>query len=327
MYTNQAIFPLDEAPHYKNSLEWWYFTGHLTDINSDRQFGVEYVFFHFNPRNKNDWMMVNVAITDENNKKFYYEYKIEKLDSLLEPVLPINLKMPFEDNMWTLSGQEGNYEMKAAVPDKGFALDLSTDEAKPVVFHNETGYEEYGEYATAGYLSYPRLNTSGSLIVDGEEIDVEGQLWYDRQWNCIGVYQQDVAWDWFSIQFDEINEELMLYQLYNVAEDDYVFGGSLFTAENQYKDIPDDMTLEPLEFWESPDSKVRYPVKWRITIPSWDTDITATAVMPEQELKIRFNALISLYYWEGMCTVEGTFKGEKVSGDSYIEMTNRGIMK
>lgn len=271
--------------------------------------------------------MVNIAITDPQNNRFYYDYNIEKLNHLLGFELPINLIMVHKDSVWRMRGQEGVYHLQAAMTNHSAGLDIKTIPAKPVLLHNGTGYESYADYTSAGYISYPRLQSEGQLLVDGELIEVTGELWYDRQWNCIGVYQKDVAWDWFSVQFDDTQEELMIYQLYNVKKDEYVYGGSLFTEENQYKDLPDDLELIPLEYWKSPDSKVRYPVKWQIKIPSWEMELVATAVMDEQELKINFGPLVSLYYWEGMCNVEGTRAGEQVSGNSYIEMTNRGIMK
>lgn len=327
VYNLKAALPADEAPHYKNSLEWWYFTGHLKDKNSDREFGIEYVFFHFNPLNKSDYMMVNIAITDPQNNKFYYDYYIDKLNHLLGFKLPLNLIMLKKDTIWTLSGQEGEYRLQAKMTNNEAGLNLSTKPIKPVLLHNGTGYENYGQYTSAGYYSYPRLETEGQLMVDGESIDVTGELWYDRQWNCIGVYTKDVAWDWFSIQFDEPQEELMIYQLYNVKDDKYIYGGSLYTENNDYKDIPDDMELIPLAYWLSPDSKIKYPVKWQIKVPSWELDVIATAVFEEQELKINFGPFTSFYYWEGMCNVEGTRNGKPVSGNSYIEMTNRGIIK
>lgn len=325
IYDAQAKLPDDEGVHYKNSLEWWYFTGHLKDKNSNREFGMEYVFFHFNPQNKDDYLMVNVAITDPQKQKFYYDTDIEKLNYLLGFEIPFDLILPQKDTIWNMSGVSGEYELNAKMNNHQAGINLKTSPLKPVLLHNGTGYENYGEYATAGYISYPRLKAEGQIMVEGELMDVEGQLWYDRQWNCIGVYQKDVAWDWFSIQFDEIQEELMIYQLYHVADSNFVYGGSLFTKDDNHKDIPDDLQLTALEYWQSPDSKISYPVKWQIKIPSWDLDVVVTAVMPEQELKIKFNAFVSMYYWEGMCNVKGTYKGRNISGNSYIEMTNRGV--
>ena len=39
VFEEKASLPKDEAPHFKNSLEWWYFTGHLTDEEKEKTIG------------------------------------------------------------------------------------------------------------------------------------------------------------------------------------------------------------------------------------------------------------------------------------------------
>ncbi|MGK7389042.1 MAG: lipocalin-like domain-containing protein [Candidatus Cyclobacteriaceae bacterium M2_1C_046] len=325
VFNKRASWPEDDGVHYKNSLEWWYFTGHLKDKNSDREYGVEYVFFHFTPRAKNDFLMVNVAITDVENEKFYYEYKIKRQKDLLEFQLPLDLQIEHKDDTWTLSGQAGEYHLKTEMVGEPLNIDLTTKPEKPVLLHNDTGYEQYGDYTTAGYVSYPRLKTEGTISIEGEDIDVTGEMWYDRQWNCIGVFTQEVAWDWFSIQFDGEQEELMIYQLYNVIDSTTLYGGAYYTKDNEQIDLGADVELKPLEYWKSPKSNITYPVKWQIIVPELEIDVISTAVIPEQELKINFGPFTALYYWEGMCNIKGSRQGKPVVGNSYIEMTNRGI--
>lgn len=327
IFTETANWPRDDGVHYKNSLEWWYFTGHLKDKNSQREYGVEYVFFHFTPRAKSDFLMVNVAITDEQNEKFYYEYKIERQKELLENKLPLDLQIKKKKNHWALSGQAGEYHLKTIMPTEPLAINLITEPVKPVLFHNGIGYEKYGDYTSAGYVSYPRLRTEGTITVEDEEIEVTGEMWYDRQWNCIGVLTKEVAWDWFSIQFDGEQEELMIYQLYNVVDSTTLYGGVLYTKDNEQKELGAGVELKPLEYWKSPKSNITYPVKWQIIVPDLNIDVISTAVIPEQELKIKFGPFTAMYYWEGMCSIKGSKEGKPVEGNSYIEMTNRGIIK
>lgn len=324
IYKDEAIWPKDEGVHYKNSLEWWYFTGHLKDKGSANEYGVEYVFFHFTPRGKEDYLMVNIAVTDPQNKKFYYDYKIEKMKSLLGFELPVDLSIEDKNNFWKFYGQQGEFLLKAIMQKNDFGLDLKTKPIKPVLLHNNTGYEQYGNYASAGYISYTRLKVDGYLTLEDEVVEVEGQLWYDRQWNCIGVYQKKVAWDWFSIQFEEEQEELMIYQLYNVMDSTTLYGGVYYTKDNKQIDIKK-AELIPLEYWRSPSSKINYPIKWQVKVPNLNIDVIISAVMPDQEIKIKFGPITALYYWEGMCKAEGTKDGKPVKGNSYIEMTNRGI--
>ncbi|MBG8554459.1 lipocalin family protein [Hymenobacter guriensis] len=326
VFTERAQLPQEEAVHARNSLEWWYFTGHLRDKATGETFGVEYVFFHFNLTGKQDWQMVNFALTDPKTQQFRYDYKVEKLPDLLAPTLPLALHMTKQDQQWTLSGQEGRYQLQARmVQHPGQAINLSTVPSKPILLHGGTGYENYGNVARAGYYSYPRLQATGTIEVDGKVHEVEGELWYDRQWNCNSVTNKGIGWDWFSIQLDEPREELMAYHLFDKKTGKAVNGGSHFGPEGQNTHLAAaDFQLETLEYWTSPTTKRRYPSKWRLRVPSQGYDLTITPVMADQELTLRLFAGIGMSYWEGMCRVTGTHHGRPVTGNSYVEITNRG---
>lgn len=324
VYNLKAKLPEDEAIHFKNSLEWWYFTGHLNDVNSYREYGLEYVIFHFNPRNKNDYLMVNFAITDPETGAFTYDYKIIKLDSLLRPELPVSIAI--NNGKWAhiLEGAMGEYHIKANMTKHDMSIDLNTKPLKPVLLHNGTGYESYGEYAKAGYYSFPRLKAEGNLKVNGQSLEVEGELWYDRQWNCVGVWQKEVAWDWISVQLDDPQSELMLYRLHHFGDDKVLFGGSYYNENNEMVTLKEgDIELEELEYWKSKKSKAIYPVKWKVKVKRLDLELIIEARIPDQELGVGFTAFYKLYYWEGMCSVTGKVGEKPVTGKSYVELTNR----
>ncbi|WP_045687024.1 lipocalin family protein [Hymenobacter sp. AT01-02] len=323
--SDRAQLPQEEAVHKQNSLEWWYFTGHLRDKETGETFGVEYVFFHFNLTGKKDWQMVNFALTDPKAQRFRYDYKVEQLPDLLPATLPLNLTTQKRAEQWTLTGQEGRYHLQARMAlHAGEAINLTTTPAKPVLLHSGTGYEQYGPTARAGYYSYPRLAANGTLEIGGKTRQVEGELWYDRQWNCNSVTTKDLGWDWFSIQLDEPREELMAYQLYNKATGQSIGGGSHYSNQAQNKHLnQDDFQLETLAYWTSPHSKLQYPSKWRLRVPSQGYDLTITPLVADQELTLKLFAGIKMHYWEGMCRVEGTHNGQPVKGNSYVEITNR----
>jgi predicted secreted hydrolase len=72
----------------------------------------------------------------------------------------------------------------------------------------------------------------------------------------------------------------------------------------------EDFSLEPLERWG------KYPVRWRIRVPSLGIDIFAKAVLDNQELRGR-NGGPS--YWEGAVDYSGSGRGV-----GYLEMTGYG---
>ena len=317
--------PQEEAPHPKNSLEWWYFTGHLKDITTGEDFGVEYVFFHFNPDGKQDYQMVNFALTDPQTQQFRYDYKLAKMPVPPTTALPISLSERKAAQTWTLTGQEGRYQLQARMATSaGQAINLRTSPTKPVLLHGGTGYEQYGPVAQAGYYSYPRLATTGTIEVGGKTHQVSGELWYDRQWNCGGVNKKSVAWDWLSLQLNESKEEIMLYTVHDTKTGQHIGGGSHFGAQGENLHLAEtDFKLEPLTYWTSPKSKKKYPATWHITVPSQGYDLTVTPLVPNQELGLRLFKVLNLYYWEGMCRITGTHRGQPVTGNAYVEITNR----
>ena len=330
----RAELPHEEAPHPKNSLEWWYLTGHLRDQASGEEFGVEYVFFHFNMKDgKDDYQMVNIALTDPQGQQFRYDYKLAKLPRLLTDSLPLHLRDRKAGQVWKFDGQEGRYQLQAALTGQrnaGYALDLRTTPTKPVLLHGGTGYENYGGGVLAGYYSYPRLATTGTLTVAGKTHQVSGELWYDRQWNCTSIVNKDVGWDWLSIQLSEPRgevpqrTELMLNTLRSKSSNQTLNNGSFFAADNQNTHLSgNDFQLTPLTYWASPHSKRKYPAKWRVQVPAQGYDLTVEPLVPDQELGLKFFHAFTMYYWEGMCRVTGTHNGQPVTGKAYVEITNR----
>ncbi|MGI4870007.1 MAG: lipocalin family protein [Janthinobacterium lividum] len=324
----RAVLPQEEAPHPRNSLEWWYLTGHLRDEATGEQFGVEYVFFHFNTnKGQRDYQMVNIALTDPQGQQFKYDYTLDRLPRLLTDSLPVRLRDHKGGQTWAFDGQEGRYHLQAALSGKqnaGYALNLTTTPTKPVLLHGGTGYENYGNGVLAGYYSYPRLATTGTLLVGGKTHQVSGELWYDRQWNCTSIVAKGVGWDWLSIQLDQPREELMLNTLRNSETGQSLNNGSFFSATNQNLHLTGpDFQLTPLTYWISPKSKKKYPAKWRVQVPAQGYDLTVEPLVPQQELALRFFHAFTMYYWEGMCRVTGTHNGQPVTGKAYVEITNR----
>ena len=325
VFPGRAQLPQEEAPHVKNSLEWWYFTGHLKDVTTGESFGVEYVFFHFNPDGKQDYQMVNFALTDPQTQDFKYDYQMGKLAVPLTAALPISLTEQKGPQTWTLTGQEGRYQLRARMAaHAGQAISLRTTPTKPVLLHGGTGYEQYGAVAQAGYYSYPRLAATGTIEVAGKTHQVTGELWYDRQWNCGSVNKRNVGWDWLSLQLNEPREELMLYTVHDTKTGQHIGGGSHYGAQGENLHLAEaDFKLEPVTYWTSPVSKKKYPATWHLTVPSKGYDLTVTPLVPNQELNLRLFKVLKLNYWEGMCRVTGTHNGKPVTGNAYVEITNR----
>lgn len=308
-------FPESEALNPGNSLEWWYFTGHFYD-SLEREYGVEFVFFHFTPPGGRSYLMSNMALSNRKEKRFIYDYEIDKYKRANDN-LPVNLSIKHEEMVWKMNGAEGKYAFSANTFQNGlfgFQLEGKTDD--PVWLQDESGYEDYGGYATAGYYSYPNLDAKGTIMWDGDPIPVSGELWYDRQWDCLGVLTERVRWDWFGIKLDN-GDNLMLYIVSHLKGEFEVIGGNIQQRNKIIELKPEDLQFERIRQWESNESGKTYTLEWNIKILDHGYDLNITTPINNQELIIKFAPLIKMNYWEGMCDVKGSHAGK-----AFIEMTN-----
>ena len=81
----------------------------------------------------------------------------------------------------------------------------------------------------------------------------------------------------------------------------------------------DQFQLIPEDRWRSPNSGARYPVLWTVRLVEKQTLLRVQAAFPDQEMNTL--ATIGTPYWEGSVIVTGTWEGEEVRGQGYLEMT------
>ena len=63
---------------------------------------------------------------------------------------------------------------------------------------------------------------------------------------------------------------------------------------------------------------MRYPSRWRLTIPTADLSLEITPRLAAQEL------IVGTRYWEGAVRAQGVAGGRPVSGRGYVELVGYG---
>ena len=76
-----------------------------------------------------------------------------------------------------------------------------------------------------------------------------------------------------------------------------------------------DVVLEPLEYWTSPETSATYPTSWKMSIPREGIELTIQPFLNEQELNL------TVRYWEGAVQVNGNQAGKTLTGNGYAELT------
>lgn len=309
----RLILPLDDRMHPDADTEWWYFTGHLQAEDGQR-YGYELVAFkfanypyQFGPLTLTKAYEVDFAITSETENRFFsntrlllplpiYRLDERRLDIRLGPT-HIQAIAPFTYRLRTQSGEQ--------------ALDLLVRAVKPPVAQADNGWVEMGTGGGSYYSSVTRLETSGLLTVDGVTKNVTGLSWMDHQW---GSWDWDrvSGWDWMSIQLDD-GTDLMVFVFHGD-------GGQSVTiyAADESVTTTHEFTLTANGQWTNPATGATYPSGWRLVIPEVGADLTVTPVLVDQE--VVNPDYPEGTYWEGSCTVAGTFGGQPATGVAYAEL-------
>jgi predicted secreted hydrolase len=327
-------FPKDHGPHIGFRTEWWYYTGNLTDAANHR-YGFQLTFFRRQlaptaareqwPVPASSWRtdqvyLAHAAVTDIDGGRHL------QAETMARPVLSMagaeqaGTAWKVHIGAWQTTITESNHHLSATAD--GFALDLNLTPVKPVVRHGIEGYSQKGQSPERAscYYSFTRLEAQGSLSIEGQHHAVAGSAWMDHEFSTAPLEPGISGWDWFSLQLAD-RTEIMVFLLRRAD-------GSLNSATSGTAVLPsgetrhlgaDDIDIRPLAHWTSPHSGARYPVKWAVTVPVMQVELTVTANLDDQEMHTRRSTMV--VYWEGSVRFSGSSAGKSVNGTGYVEMT------
>ena len=320
-------FPADHYSHPEFKTEWWYYTGHLASDNGKR-YGYQVTFFRFGLRDKqndskekplfSELYMAHFALSDIGAKKFIFRERInrgygERAGAATERYLVWN-----ED--WKVEGDGNDHAIR--VKDRGTELRLTLKSLKAPALHGQNGLSQKGEGEgrASFYYSLTRMQTEGELTINGKKEKVRGLTWMDHEFGSNQLREDQVGWDWFSIQLDN-QTELMLYLMRRKDSSvDPYSSGTFVDAKGKTTHLAlKDYNVGVLDRWKSPTSGAKYPMKWKITIPSAEIDLEVTPAFLEQELITNRSTRVT--YWEGAVQIRGKARGQVVTGNGYVEMT------
>jgi predicted secreted hydrolase len=323
----KLIFPADHYSHPDFKTEWWYYTGHL-ETESGKKYGYQVTFFRFGVRDRQkeakekplftELYMAHFALSDIAAKKFVFRERInrgygDKAGAATDRYLVWN-----ED--WKVEGDARNHSID--VKDRETQLRLTVKSQKPPVLHGQNGLSQKGEGEgrASYYYSLTRMQTDGELTIAGKKEKVRGLTWMDHEFGSNQLREDQVGWDWFSIQLDN-QTELMLYLIRRKdGTPDPYSSGTLVKADGTTKHLAlRDFQIEVLDRWKSRKSGANYPMKWTVTIPTEKIELEITPAFVDQELVTNRSTRVT--YWEGAATIRGTIRNQPITGHGYVEMT------
>ena len=319
-------FPADHGPHPDFRTEWWYYTGNLQTADR-RHIGFQLTFFRValapteQPR-ASAWAtrqlyFAHFAVTDTASSRFHAFSRTGRgaLGMAGAEAAPFRVWI----DGWSAEGAGASPRLRAS--DGDVAIDLELSATKPVVLQGERGLSRKGpEPGNASfYYSFTRMPARGVVRLGAETLTVAGEAWMDREWSTSGLGADVQGWDWFAVQLDD-GRELMVYLLRRRdGTVDPFSAGSLVAPDGAVRALgAGDVRVETLAHWSSPRSGVRYPARWRLTVPSAELRLDIEPRLADQELRVNTR------YWEGAVAVTGMAGAWSIRGHGYVELVGYG---
>ena len=320
-------FPRDHFNHREFQTEWWYYTGNVKSAEGLR-FGFELTFFRqavdrdparTGPWDLQDLYVAHLALSDLDGGKFFHAERTNRLGPGIAGVNESTERI--WNGNWKIQWRGEDQEL-AAVDDR-FQLHFTLHSEKPPVINGENGVSQKadGTGRASHYISLTRLSTSGEILLGNKKLTVSGSSWMDHEFFTHQMDAGQTGWDWLSLQLAD-NTELMLFHIRRKdGSIDPYSAGTFVDGNGKTTHLRgNDFTLEPSsEIWASPATGARYPIHWRVDVPSLNLDLDVTTPLASQEFASKSSFVPN--YWEGAIFSNGRRGQESLVGVGYLEMT------
>ncbi|WP_229360361.1 lipocalin-like domain-containing protein [Ferrimonas sediminicola] len=305
-------FPRDHGAHPEYGLEWWYLTANLTDEQGE-PVALQWTLFRsrIGPQRDNPWddgqlWFAHLAIEADGRHHALERWARGGNGQAGVTAHPFNAWI----DHWQLTGtREGFLPLTLTADSDLGELSLTLSDS-PIVKHGINGFSQKTpdlEHASL-YYSLPHLKASGTLTQEGRgPRQLQGLAWMDREWSSELMDTEYLGWDWLSLHLDD-GRALMLFRMRS-RQDNHYFSGSLIdtvggvtpihNGEIQWREL-DHVTLDGAS----------YPVAWQLEIPNHGLFGSIETRSRDQRNQL------SIPYWEGPVTADGSIQGE-----GFIEMT------
>lgn len=320
-------FPGDHGQHPEFANEWWYLSGNLSDGHG-ASYGYQFTIFRYtispaahlrgSKWATRDIFVAHAAVSDAHDRQFRYSTMARRPHLGMAAASEHGLEMWVGD--WRLAASRGCWSVAAACKD--FSLRLELQPAAEPCIHGKDGYVTKGnaQNQASYYYSITRLETSGTIAVQGRSAQINGQSWFDHDFGYFAGERSIAGSDWFGLQLAD-GTDIMVYRLR--MRDGNSTTGSLATIRQPDGICEtlayDGFVLTPLTYWTSDQSGARYPARCRLQIPQHSLDLEVAPLLADQELRI--DVPMRINYWEGAVTASGLFHSRRIEGRGYCEFT------
>ena len=210
-------------------------------------------------------------------------------------------------------------EAKATL--KNGSLDLQMTPVSPTLYNGGTGiFPLLG--MTIHEYSVPVMKTTGSITMDGKTYKIDGNGWFDRQWqDNAPAGSPDATWSWMGLRLDN-GDSISLWSAFDGAIGKDRAWATVLHPDGSQTVAAVEPSLGAADEWTSEESGNTYPTRWSVSIPALDVQLDVLPAPRHQEI---ISVAPYLTKYEGASTVTGSYGGEPITGYGYVELV--GVWK
>ncbi|MFV0363008.1 MAG: lipocalin family protein [Suipraeoptans sp.] len=307
-----ALFPEDLL--YKPDFDansWW--AGGLFETNGEQ---LTYVFHLMTVKVPNMGIVFSYRLTFSNVTTGWY-YDSGEVACPLSEIKLSEAEFNIEVPNGYIRGNFDHMEIK-----------MRGEKASVDVVMKAMGYPLYnGGDGTFGWqgslchqLSIPNMATTGSLVLEGKTYQISGKSWFDRQWQMNNPSSlMSLKWVWMC--FELSNKDIISVWTNASGDVENSWATIMHPDGTQTVTYANPLSKGIKEYWRSEASGNCYPVRWNVELPDLDSQFDVVTYPINQEMYSKMQIPGSCY--EGISTVKGTYKGQPVSGHTFVEIIGK----
>jgi predicted secreted hydrolase len=182
------------------------------------------------------------------------------------------------------AGDPGPTSLEVQLTSGDLRLDLQLGGRQPPVDHNRIRGAGGGSATPFIYYVEPRLQAAGRLFDGTHDLEVSGTFSIEHAWGELPLPGGPLAQDRFTLYLDDGRELFLLRSHRSDGSGTATTAGLLIGADREPLLLGGrDIELRGGDYWDSPHSGARYPLRWRLRIPGQDIDLELVAARESAE--------------------------------------------
>ncbi|WP_370677266.1 lipocalin family protein [Pleomorphomonas sp. PLEO] len=213
-----------------------------------------------------------------------------------------------------MRGTRDALHVKAMLKDA--SLDVQMHPTSPTLYNGGTGMFPLLGMVIQEY-SVPVLKATGTITIEGKSYKVDGDCWFDRQWQNPAVAGSPMAkWSWMGLHLDN-GDAISLWSAFDGAIGKNRAWATILHHDGSQTVTAVEPSLGATDEWTSPQSGNRYPTRWSVSIPALNAKLGVVPAPRQQEI---ISVAPYLTKYEGASKVSGTYGGKPIKGFGYVEL-------